>query len=199
MSHPSTANVWFPVPAWVWGLLVLACVVASVTDLRDMRIPNWLTMPLLGLGVAYGAWVGALPGVGQSLLGLTIAGVIFIGAYMLAGGGAGDAKLMMALGAWLGAERSALLVMSVGVAGLLWAIVITIWRGGFKDVPVMLFHSLFWFRNRFWRLVRGSVPVAQTAPTAPQPRFKGWYPYAPAILVGTAGAWWYWETRGSIV
>jgi hypothetical protein len=31
-----------------------------------------------------------------------------------------------------------------------------------------------------------------------QPRFKGWYPYAPAILAGTLGAWWYWESHGTL-
>lgn len=199
MTNVSTAHIWYPVPAWVWAVLAVATSVACVTDLRNMRIPNWLSLPLLGCGLLYGAWVGGFPGLGQSLGGAAIAGVIFVGAYALAGAGAGDAKLMMALGAWLGVDRSVLLVLCVAIAGFFWAVGITITRGGVRDVPVLLMHSVLSMRQGVRRLLRGKAAVAQTAPTAPQPRFKGWYPYAPVILVGTIAAWVYWERRGPIV
>lgn len=189
---------WFPAPTWVWALLIAASSVACVTDLRSMRIPNWLTLPLLALGLAHGGWVGGLAGLGQAMLGMLIAGGIFIAAYAIAGGGAGDAKLMMALGAWVGAERSALLVLCVTIAGFFWSIVITIIRGGARDVPLMLLHSLASTANGFRRLMTGRAATSPVVSRAIQPRFKGWYPYAPAILVGTVGAWWYWETRGSL-
>jgi prepilin peptidase CpaA len=197
LPHPAN-KVWFPAPAWVWILLIAASTVACVTDLRTMRIPNWLTLPLLALGLAHGGWVGGMPGLGQSLLGVLIAGGIFIAAYTLAGGGAGDAKLMMALGAWVGAERSALLVLSVTIAGFIWSVVITIIRGGVRDVPFMILHSLVSSFNGLRRMLTGRAATSPVVQRAIQPRFKGWYPYAPAILVGTIGAWWYWETRGSL-
>lgn len=199
MTNVPAQQIWFPVPAWVWILLAVASTVACVTDLRTMRIPNWITLPLLGLGVLYGSWVGGFAGLGQSLGGAAIAGVIFIGAYALAGGGAGDAKLMMALGTWLGVDRSVLLVLSVAIAGFFWAMGIAIARGGVRDVPVLLMHSFLSMRHGVRRLLRGRAAVPQTVPGAPQPRFKGWYPYAPVILVGTLGAWWYWEWKGPIV
>jgi prepilin peptidase CpaA len=199
MTNVSTAQVWYPVPPWVWVVLAVASTVACVTDLRNMRIPNLLSLPLLAFGLLYGAWVGGFPGLGQSLGGAAIAGVIFVAAYALAGGGAGDAKLMMALGAWLGVDRSVLLVMCVAVAGVFWAIGITIARGGVRDVPVFLMHNVLSIRYGARRLLRGRAAVAQTIPSAPQPRFKGWYPYAPVILVGTIAAWWYWEQKGPIV
>lgn len=199
MSPAAASKVWYPVPMWVWLLLAVACFVACATDLRNMRIPNWLTLPLLGFGLAYGGWVGALPGIGQSLMGMAVAGAIFVGAYALAGGGAGDAKLMMALGAWLGLDRSILLVMSVAIAGFVWGMGIAIARGGVRDVPVLIMHSVLSMRRGVRRLLVGQAAVAQTVPSGPQPRFKGWYPYAPVIFVGTLGAWWYWEAKGPIV
>jgi prepilin peptidase CpaA len=199
MTSPAADKVWFPVPAGVWLLLLLAVLVACYTDLRAMRIPNWLTFPLLAAGLIYGAWVGGLPGVGQSLMGLAIAGGIFIAAYALAGGGAGDAKLMMALGAWLGAERATLLVLSVAIAGALISVVIVTRRGGLRDVPLLVMQSVYSLRVGFMRMLGGRAPVQQASSSPAQARFKGWYPYAPAIAAGTAGAWWYWERFGSIV
>jgi Flp pilus assembly protein protease CpaA len=199
MAFYPTDKVWFPAPLWVWALLVAATTIACVTDLRTMRIPNWLTLPLLALGLAHAGWVGGMAGLGQSALGMLIAGGIFIAAYTLAGGGAGDAKLMMALGAWVGAERSALLVMCVAIAGFIWSIVITIKRSGARDVPLMILHSLASSASGLRKIITGRAATSHVMQRAIQPRFKGWYPYAPAILAGTIGAWWYWETRGSII
>lgn len=198
MAFYPTDKVWFPAPLWVWVVLVGASTIACVTDLRTMRIPNWLTLPLLALGLAHGGWIGGMAGLGQSVLGMLIAGGIFIAAYVLAGGGAGDAKLMMALGAWVGAERSALLVMSVAIAGFIWSIVITIMRNGARDVPLMILHSLATSASGLRKIITGRASTSPVMQRAIQPRFKGWYPYAPAILAGTLGAWWYWESHGTL-
>ncbi len=199
MNPASAAKIWFPVPTWVWLLLVAAVLWACVTDLRNMRIPNWLTLPLMLAGLVYGAWVGSLAGLGQSVLGAAIAGGIFIAAYALAGGGAGDAKLMMALGTWLGVERSVLLVLSVTIAGFFWAVAIAIFRGGLRDVPMLVLQSAFSARVGVARILGGRAATEQRAPSEAQARFKGWYPYAPAIGAGMLGTWWYWERFGSVV
>jgi len=187
MPHPTG-------PAgWVWVLLLVAGSIATVTDLRSMRIPNWLTLPLLGAGIAHGGWMSGFAGLGDSLAGAAIAGGIFLAAYALAGGGAGDAKLMMALGSWLGLDASVPLVLGVTASGFVYAMIVTVARGSIRDVPIVIFHGLMSVRFGVARLLGGRLqtqPAAEASAT-PSPRHRHWFPYAPAILVGTAATWWY--------
>lgn len=195
------------VPAWVWALLVAAGLLASFTDLRSMRIPNWLTFPLLAAGLAYGLARGGLAGLGDAAAGAAVAGAIFIAAYAIAGGGAGDAKLMMALGSWLGFDPSLVLVLGVTVCGAVWAILLTIFRDGLSAVPVLFMHSLMITRLKGLPIFRGAITGTiflqpskrdERIDEAPKPRPKGWFPYAPSILLGTVAAWWYWQQFGSL-
>ena len=93
-------------PLWsrvaVWGLTSILALLAGWFDWRSRRIPNWLTVSgfFLGLGVnsAIWGWSGLVAGLEGAGLGL---GLLFL-PVMLRGMGAGDWKLMGALGACLG-------------------------------------------------------------------------------------------------
>jgi Flp pilus assembly protein protease CpaA len=192
------------VPAWVWVLLSVAGLIASATDLRAMRIPNWLTFPLFFGGLAYGGLSAGLPGLGNSLGGAAIAGGLFLAAYIIAGGGAGDAKMMMALGAWLGWQPSVVLVLGVTIAGFLYALAVTTSRGSIWDIPSVILHGLIVTRTGFRKLITGRFLIHAPDPAVVlqeqvKPRPKDWFPYAPAIFVGTVASWWYWVRFGSIV
>lgn len=80
-----------------------ALIVAAVIDGFQRRVPNWLTFPLAAGGLAlaglYGggsAFLAALGGLGLGLL-------LLLPLYAIGGMGAGDVKLLAALGAWTGA------------------------------------------------------------------------------------------------
>lgn len=185
---------------WIWLLLVAATAVAMASDLRSMRIPNWLTLPLFALGVSYWSATKGLPGLGDSLLGALVAGGIFIGAYILAGGGAGDAKLMLALGAWLGLQPSIVLVLGVTFAGFVWSILVTIKRHGASSVPMTVLHGVTMTRLEFGKVLRKGVPENEAPQVHDQIRRpEHWMPYAPAILVGTLASWWYWTSHGALL
>ncbi|RLS46106.1 MAG: prepilin peptidase [Planctomycetota bacterium] len=194
------------IPAWIWLLLIAAGVVASVTDLRSTRIPNWLTLPLLAGGLLYASAQGGLPAVGQAGAGVVAAGLPLVIAYILFGGGAGDAKLMIAFGSWLGGDASIILTLGVAVTGFLQSMTVIISRHGLRDVPITILHSLGMVQFAAAQAVRGKFigPVEDEGivPNAPnrvsRPRPKGWIPFAPAILAGTILAWWYWEHRGAL-
>lgn len=196
------------VPPWVWSLAVVAAMIASFTDLRTMRIPNWLTLPLLAAGMAYGGTKAGWSGLGNAALGCAIAGAIFVAAYAIAGGGAGDAKLMMALGAWLGTDPSVVLVLAVTACGAICGIAVTVHRDGWAAVPTLLMHGVLWNRLRglslFRSIITGTILTRQSVrderiDEPPKPRPKGWFPYAPSILAGTLVAWWYWQNHGSVL
>ena len=70
------------------------------TDIRDRRVPNWPT-PLFLTGLLTAGL--RRHGSGRSfgaLLGVLVMGGPYVFVYIRGGGGAGDAKLMLRLGAW---------------------------------------------------------------------------------------------------
>jgi len=79
-----------------WAVFVLL-VVAAWLDWRNRRIPNWLTMPLMVVGLFFQfadgtGWLAFTGIAGGFLLTLVPVG--------LKGMGMGDQKLLMAVGAW---------------------------------------------------------------------------------------------------
>jgi len=99
--------------------------VAGWTDWRWRRIPNWLTVPgfVLGVGLntAFGGWTGAK----QSLLGAALGFGLLLLFVAVRALGAGDLKLVTALGAFLGPARLlAVLFAAVLVAGAMAVVLI---------------------------------------------------------------------------
>jgi prepilin peptidase CpaA len=98
-------------------VLMGVLVTAMYTDLRSSRIPNWLTYSAMGVALVAHAWLAGLPGALFSLSGLGAGLGLFLILYVTGGIGAGDVKLMAAVGAMLGpsgALLSALLAIAVG-------------------------------------------------------------------------------------
>lgn len=99
--------------------LAAVLVTAIGTDLRSSRIPNWLTFSGMGCALVGHAWLGGTPEVMFSLAGLGTGLVLFLIPYVVGGIGAGDVKLMAAIGAFVGpydALLSGLLAIMVGGA-----------------------------------------------------------------------------------
>jgi Flp pilus assembly protein protease CpaA len=83
-----------------YGVLLYAAV-AAVWDVRARRIPNWLSMPALGVAFVVACRDGGIgPGAAAAGAGLGIAA--FIGPFALRAVGAGDVKFAAVAGAWLG-------------------------------------------------------------------------------------------------
>jgi Flp pilus assembly protein protease CpaA len=108
-----------------WGAVLGASLAGAVIDVRCRKLPNILTVPVFAAGLAWGAWAGGLAGLGESLAAGVLVMLPFVLLFLFAGGGAGDAKMMAGVGAWLGLDAGivALVVtMICGVVlGLTWS------------------------------------------------------------------------------
>jgi prepilin peptidase CpaA len=84
-------------------LIPAACgVVAAVIDVRQRKIPNAISAPLLIAGLVFRATTGGWDGFFNALAGFAVGfGLLFV-LWLLRGGGGGDVKFMAAVGAWLG-------------------------------------------------------------------------------------------------
>ena len=111
----------------VFGVLVVAFTLcAAVIDIRTRKIPNWLTVPFCLAGIAFNLIWQGWAGLQASLLGFAAGFAIMFVLLLIGGGGAGDLKLMAALGAWLGPKSivavfllSSLVVMLISAVILL--------------------------------------------------------------------------------
>jgi len=109
-------------------LAVVPAIIAGWTDWHWRRIPNWLTVPTLVVGLALSIWADGWLGARNSLLGAALGFVLLLPLALVRGLGMGDLKLTTALGAFLGPARLLdVLLVTVLLNGLI-AIVMIIWK-----------------------------------------------------------------------
>jgi len=101
------------------ALIIIALLVlpAAVTDLKSQRIPNKITFPAVIIGMILNTWLNGLDGLIFSLQGLGLGIAIFIIPYIIGKMGAGDAKLMGAVGAFLGPKGVIIAFIYIAIAG----------------------------------------------------------------------------------
>ena len=112
------------VPAWVAVAVVAITLVASDTDFRSRRIPNVLTFSALLAALIAHSIVGGLPALQQTLIGAAVAGGILLPGWLMGWMGAGDVKLMAAVGAWLTWPVSLTATLASLIAGGVFALVV---------------------------------------------------------------------------
>ena len=116
---------------WIPALLLV--VWAGWLDLRSRRIPNWLTVPALILGLGVNTIILGWDGTKVALGGAGLALGLLLPFVLLRGLGAGDWKLMGALGAWLGPIQILfVLLATILIAGIVASWLIT-WHRRWKE------------------------------------------------------------------
>lgn len=172
------------------AMLSVALLIATITDIRSQRIPNWLTFPLILSGMAAHIMFGGIDGLKLACGGFTVGFIAMVVPYFLGVMGAGDVKLMAGVGTWLGAISTLTAFLFTCIAGGVYALaVLLINRQYLKAILTNVGNafSVFVATRRF-----NFTPIATAQPL---PRLC----YGIAIAVGTiAAAGFHFSQTGSI-
>lgn len=92
---------------WPIWLVTIVLIVAAVIDGIQLKVPNWITFPMVISGWIYSMVAfhlqgdGWYVGLGWSMAGTAVGLALLLPAYSIGGMGAGDVKLMAGIGAWM--------------------------------------------------------------------------------------------------
>lgn len=154
---------------------------ACLADVRTRRIPNRLTLGSAATAMLFHGATGGLPGLGQAIGGWSVGLALFLPFFLLRGLGAGDVKLLAALGAWLGPSLVLWTGLYTAIAGGVLALVVALAHGYLSKAVQNIFLVL-----THWRVI-GVRPIASLSlEQAEGPRLA----YAVPIAVGLLAALW---------
>jgi prepilin peptidase CpaA len=161
----------------VVALVALAC----ITDIRTRRIPNVLTFgTTIAALLFHGSAVGT-SGLATSVGGWMLGAALFFPVFALRGMGAGDVKLLAAIGAWLGPQQVAWVALATTIAGGAVALLVSLVHGYLRTAVTNL-----WMLVMHWRF-NGIQPLpAITLEGGRGPRLA----YAIPIAIGTVTTLW---------
>lgn len=159
------------------AILIVLLLIATVIDVRERRIPNWLVVSGIVIAALFHTSSPSGKGLLFAISGLCTGLAILFPIYVLRAMGAGDVKLMGTIGAFLGASGVIGASLATMAAGGLLAIAIA----GCKRTLPQLFENLYiMLVQRHIRQMGGAATQAM-----PLPASVGKMPYALAILTGT--------------
>ncbi len=102
---------------FVLAAIVPVALVASWYDCRQHRVPNWLNASVALTGLGAQAALGGPAGLAFGFQGMLVGFGMLVLLWAMKGMGAGDVKLMAALGTWLGPQMTFFAVLVGGLVG----------------------------------------------------------------------------------
>ena len=167
--------------AWsVWGLVSAVLILAAVIDGWKLKVPNWVTFPMILSGWAASGIAFGWGGLGASLWGTAVGLGLLLPAYAVGGMGAGDVKLLAGVGAWVGVSQTFWAFAASAVIGAVIAIVMVVasrrWRHHQQQFFGILTEIL---------LIRNPSKLSEIA--AERKSTMMLLPYGIPIAIGTIG------------
>jgi prepilin peptidase CpaA len=162
-------------------LVTVTLVLAAVIDGLQLKVPNWLTFPMIISGWVYSATLSGYPwweGLLFSIVGTAIGLMLLLPAYAIGGMGAGDVKLMAGIGAW------------VWTTVTLYAFALSAIVGGVIAVAMVLYRKA-WSKHQgqFWMIANEIMTIKDpdrlSAIAAERKPTMLLLPYGIPIAIGT--------------
>jgi len=136
-------------PVWIVSMTL---VVAAVIDGFKLKVPNWITFPMIITGWLYSAtWVAGYSwyeGIVYSLAGTAVGLALLLPAYAIGGMGAGDVKLLAGVGAWVWSKDTLYAFAASAIVG-----------GAIAVIMVVLKRSWFKHQSQFWMICNEILTV----------------------------------------
>lgn len=156
--------------------LIFILIFSLITDLRQRKILNVITLPATLFALFYYIGTSGMEGFLYSGRGFLVGLGLLLIPYLLGGMGAGDVKLMAAIGALMGASFVFYSFIYTALIGGIIAIVLIIKKRGIIYPLKSLFFNLTFFRSNL-----GSIII----PDKEQKHSSISFPYGVAIVLGT--------------
>ena len=135
---------------WPLSFVCAAMILAAVIDGWKLKVPNWLTFPLVLSGWALGLYNDAAHGwgwsaagdggIGAALAGTGVGFALLLPIYAIGGMGAGDVKMQMGFGSWIGAFFS---IAGGALWIILWAFFLAVLIGGIIALGMIIVRRRF--------------------------------------------------------
>ncbi len=167
-----------------WGMAAGVSLAGAITDFRSRRIPNLLTVPVFLAALCWAAWIAGLAGLADAVSASLLVSAPYVVLFLLASGGAGDAKLMAAVGAWLGVVNGLVMLVCVAAMGVLMAVIAAAARRRLGQVLGHVANAVKW---PLLHLASGRRPEGVAAALPPASRMQRMR-YGPAIFLGVCVA-----------
>jgi prepilin peptidase CpaA len=165
----------------ITGAALVIGAAACITDLHSRRIPNWLTFGAAAAAFAFHFANGGQAAVQHAAAGWATGLFLFMPLFLLGGMGAGDVKLLAALGAWLGPGAAFWLALYASMAGGVLAVIVALrhkYLGtAFKNLGIL---------TKFWWLMGPRQMASLTLERGTGPRLA----YAVPLFLGTVLTLW---------
>jgi prepilin peptidase CpaA len=155
-------------------------ILAAWIDGRELKVPNWITFPMILCGLVYSTAVGGLGGLGAGLLGMAVGLLTLLPLYAVGGMGAGDVKLMAGIGAWLGWKITFAAFCVSTVVGAVMAVIMVL-----SKKKVAHHYENFLLILSEWMVIKNPYELSKIAAER-KPRMM-LLPYGIPICIGTIG------------
>lgn len=171
----------------VYCFLFIVLALSVYFDSTQRKIPNKITIPAILIGVIWSTVSSGLDGFLFSVWGFLLGFAVFLVPYILGGIGAGDVKLMAAIGALMGWEFTLASGLATAIAGGVIAVFYMLIKGGLKQTIVDMFGLIVKPIFKFLYLVSGNgwfLKSQKYFVNHKAKRENEYIPYAIAIALG---------------
>jgi len=158
-------------------LLIAILIISFITDIKKKRIYNIVTIPAITAGIIYHSFVNGWDGFLFSTYGFLLGFALLLIPYLLGGIGAGDVKLLAAIGALKGVSFVFYTFLSGAVIGGMVALVILI-----KNKMLISSLKRIYYALLLVKADKDSLNMAD------KKGLTSVFPYGAAIILGTIPA-----------